>query len=78
MTNPLGRFANQVSPPPHIARLAHIDTAALIQRAIRQHPDWTPDDITTLIRSWGIPVSGICVARTKQLIRQQTNHRVAA
>ena len=67
-----GRIEEQVSPPPHLARLAAVDTKALIRRTILRHPEKTPDEITALINSWGIPVSGIWVARIKQLLDQKS------
>ncbi len=62
----IGSIERIVSPPPHIARWASLDLAKRVRNAQWQAPDASPDELTRVIRQWGIPVSGIWVARIVQ------------
>ncbi len=65
------RIDNRVSPAPHLLLRQRTDKRTLVRELARRHPDATPDQITAMCESWGLPVSGILVARILQAIRAE-------
>jgi hypothetical protein len=67
------RLENWVSAAPHLLHTQGRggDKRSLVRELALRHPEASPDEIAAQCASWGIPVSGILVARIVQTVRAE-------
>ena len=63
------KLENWVSPAAYWVLAQRKDKRALVRDLAREHPQASPDEIAAMCAKWGLPVSGILVARIVQAER---------